>query len=333
MNKNTRTALVTGANSGLGFEAAAQLAEDGWERIILACRSTDKAEAARAQLVERTGKDPFASLAIDTSEVASALAAANELARRGERIDLLLLNAGGSRKDPQPSSASVEVTYASTLVGHHVLTMRALADGLLTPSARIVIAGSEGARGNFPGTSVHDVDRIASEQFGGDRAAAIEAIVHLRLPAQQQRFDNMSEYCTAKLFVAWWAAALAPQLPRNMTVNAVSPGSVPSTNFGRDLPPLMRYLMFPVMKVIGPFIGMAGSIDVGARRYLDAAEFDDDTTGQFFATAGRTKLVGPLAVQTWPEHFSDRQSQAAAFEALTRITGFGFPESVGSRAS
>ncbi|MFT5587404.1 MAG: NAD(P)-dependent dehydrogenase (short-subunit alcohol dehydrogenase family) [Cognaticolwellia sp.] len=333
MNKNTKTALVTGANSGLGLEAAAQLAEHGWGRIILACRSTDKAEAARAHLVERTGKDPFASLAIDTSEVASALAAADELTQRGERIDFLLLNAGGSRRDPQPNSAGVEATYASTLVGLHVLTMRALADGLLTQSARIVIAGSEGARGNFPGTSVHDVERIANEHFGGDRVAAIESILRLALATQTKSFDNMSEYCSAKLFVAWWAAALAPQLPQGMTVNAVSPGSVPATNFGRDLPPLMRYLMFPVMKFIGPFIGMAGSVDAGAQRYLDAAGFDKNTTGQFFATAGRTKLVGPMGVQTWPEHFSDTLSQSAAFEALTQITGVGFPESVASGAS
>ena len=41
------TALVTGANSGLGFEAAAQLAEAGYGRVILACRTLEKAETAR----------------------------------------------------------------------------------------------------------------------------------------------------------------------------------------------------------------------------------------------------------------------------------------------
>ena len=59
MDKAGKTALVTGANSGLGFEAAAQLADDGWSKVILACRTVEKAEAARAQLVARTGKDAF----------------------------------------------------------------------------------------------------------------------------------------------------------------------------------------------------------------------------------------------------------------------------------
>ena len=58
MNEANKTALVTGANSGVGFEAAAQLAEDGWGKVILACRSIEKAEAAKAQLVERTAAGP-----------------------------------------------------------------------------------------------------------------------------------------------------------------------------------------------------------------------------------------------------------------------------------
>ena len=91
VNEADKTALVTGANSGVGFEAAAQLAEDGWGRVILACRSIEKAETAKARLVERTGKDPFDVLVVDTSEVASAHAACDELRDRGERIDFLLL--------------------------------------------------------------------------------------------------------------------------------------------------------------------------------------------------------------------------------------------------
>ncbi len=52
-----KTVLVTGANSGLGFEAARQLAEAGWGKVILACRSESKAEAARVRLVELTDKE------------------------------------------------------------------------------------------------------------------------------------------------------------------------------------------------------------------------------------------------------------------------------------
>jgi len=332
MNKAAKTALVTGANSGLGFEAAAQLAEDGWDKVILACRSLEKAEAARAELVERTGKDPFDVLAVDTSEVASAHAACDELRKRAARIDFLLLNAGASGMDPQLNSDGVEITYASTLIGHHVMTMRALGDGILSPNARIVIAGSEGARGNMPGMKVHDLDRIAADDFGGDRVAAIEALCRLELPVQE-KFINMQEYVTAKLLVAWWVAELARRLPPGITVNAVSPGAVLSTSFARDANAMMRFIMIPMMKVFGPLIGMSGSIDKGARRYLAAADFGDEETGHFYATAHPKKLTGPMGIQTWPSYFNDTRGQEASFDAMVKLTGVDFPDTVGKRAS
>ena len=326
MKKSEKTALVTGANSGVGFETAAQLAEDGWGKVILACRSVEKAETARSQLVKRTGNDPFAVLAIDTSEVSSAEAAADELRERGERIDFLLLNAGASGKDAKFNSDGVEVTYASTLIGHHVLTMRAIGDKLLSPTARIVIAGSEGARGNMPGMAVHDIERIAADHFSGDRIAAIGALTRIKAPVQK-KFVSMNEYVTAKLIVAWWVAGLARRLPAGITVNAVSPGAVLGTSFARDAPAAMRLIMLPAMKLLGPLIGMNGPVDKAARRYLDAAEFSDDQSGDFHATAKRKKLVGPLGVQTWPDYFTDEKAQDTGFDAVVALTGVGYPES------
>jgi NAD(P)-dependent dehydrogenase (short-subunit alcohol dehydrogenase family) len=332
VNEADKTALVTGANSGVGFEAAAQLAEDGWGKVILACRSIEKAEAARAQLIERTGRDPFDVLAVDTSEVASAHAACDALRDRGERIDFLLLNAGASAKDARFNSDGVEITYASTLIGHHVMAMRALGDGLLSPTARIVIAGSEGARGNMPGMSVHDLNQVAADDFAGDLIAAIEALSRLELPVQA-KFINMNEYVTAKLLVAWWAAALARKLPKGITVNAVSPGAVLSTSFARDANAMMRFVMIPMMKIFGPLIGMSGSVEKAARRYLDVASFGDEETGHFYATAHPKKLTGPIGIQTWPEYFHDTRGQEASFDAMVRLTGVGFVDNLGDRAS
>jgi NAD(P)-dependent dehydrogenase (short-subunit alcohol dehydrogenase family) len=295
--------------------------------VILACRTVEKAETAQRQLVDRTGTDPFAVLAIDTSEVPSAEAAAEELRARGDTIDFLLLNAGASGQEASYNSDGVEVTYASTLIGHHVLTMRALEHGLLSPNARIVIAGSEGARGNMPGMSVHDIGQIANDSYGGDRAAAIQALARIEAPQQQDKFANMREYVTAKLIVAWWAAALSRHLPAGMTVNAVSPGANLSTSFARDAPAAMRMVMMPVMKVLGPVMGMNGPIDKGARRYLDAADYGDDDTGHFYATANRTKLVGPVDVQTWPDYFADEQAQEDGFRAIVALTGLDVPGS------
>ncbi len=317
-----KSALVTGANSGIGFEAAAQLAEAGWGKVILACRTEEKGREARGLLVSRTGNDPFSVLAVDTSEVATVNAAMDRLRDDGVVVDLLLLNAGATAAQAQFNSDGVEITWASTLVGHHVMAMRMLGDGLLSATAHIVIAGSEGARGTVPGMKVHDFVNVANERFAGDRVAAVEALARIQGPDQ---YKSTNEYVSSKVVVAWWAAAMSRRLPAGMTVNAVSPGSVPASNFGRDLSWATRRLMMPMMKIVGPFMGMAGSIEAGARRYVVAADLGTEDTGKFYATAHRKKLVGPTSAQTWPEYFTDEASQEAGFAAVVNLTKTPFP--------
>ncbi len=329
MTHQDETIIITGANSGVGFEAAAQFADAGWGRVVLACRSSAKAEDARARLEQRTGKAVFDTLVIDTSEVESAKAAALDLEARGIVADALVLNAGATGTEPKFNSEGIEITWASTLVGHHVLTMEMLARGLLAPQSRIIIAGSEGARGNLMGMKVHDIAGIAREHFGGDRSATIAALARIQ---HQGGFTNMDEYVTAKLVVAWWAGGLSRKLPPGMTVNAVSPGSAPASSFTRNTGFGMK-VMLVFMKAVGPLIGMAGSLEVAAKRYLDAVELDEAETGKFYATVDRKKLVGPMGVQSWPEFLTDRGEQDAAFEAIAALTKTPLPKLDPARAA
>ena len=75
----SKTALVTGATSGLGFEAAAQLAESGWSTVIITGRTEERASEARGRLVARTGKDVFRSLVVDLDRSEDVTRAAEEL--------------------------------------------------------------------------------------------------------------------------------------------------------------------------------------------------------------------------------------------------------------
>ena len=95
MNNHTNdTALITGANSGIGFETAALLAEGDWGQVILACRTDEKGAASIALLEERTGRKVFEALTVDVSELESVDAAVKVLADRSSRVHFLLLNAG-----------------------------------------------------------------------------------------------------------------------------------------------------------------------------------------------------------------------------------------------
>src|SRR5882762_8964464 len=87
----TRTALITGANRGIGFAVAEALAQEGL-RVVLASRSRQASKEAAAKLVAQ-GHDAR-SLSLDVSEPSSVTAALDELTQAGLQIDVLVNNAG-----------------------------------------------------------------------------------------------------------------------------------------------------------------------------------------------------------------------------------------------
>ena len=316
---NNKTALVTGSNSGIGFEAAFQLSQDGYDKIILAARTEAKAEDARRRLIKRGSSDIFDTVAFDTSEADSALRAGKELLNKGYQFDLLILNAGMSAGDNlQKNSKGLDLTFSSTLVGHHALTIDLLSRGGIRENASIVIAGSEAATDDLPmpGFSLPDIDEEAKNSFDGDLSKLLIAYAKAEHP---EKYNSTEAYALAKLYVAWWAAELSRKVKNGIKVFAVSPGAVADTNFGRDMPFAMKYIMLPLMKSIGGIMGMNASVDKGARRYLDAAKYDHSESGKFFASKPG-KMIGPLYEQRSPK-INDVEKQKAAYQVITELTG------------
>jgi NAD(P)-dependent dehydrogenase (short-subunit alcohol dehydrogenase family)/uncharacterized protein YndB with AHSA1/START domain len=311
------TALVTGATSGLGFEAAAQLADQGASSVIITGRTEERASQARDALVERTGKEVFTTLVVDLNRPVDVKSAADELADRGVSIDFLLLNAGMvSGSTLVKTDEDIEITFASSLIGHHELTMGLLEDGVLSDNASIVIAGSEAARGDVPTFSPTDLGSLADKSFDGDLVAAAEGIIRAD---ESIKYKPATAYADAKVFVAWWSAQLATRLPEGMTVNAVSPGSVPRTEAGRNANFFMKYVMLPAFKYAPKKLGMGAHVSSGAGRYIEVAGYDDGVSGHFFASAPK-KMTGSIEAMQMP-HFHDPAYQQAAWSAVVNVSG------------
>src|SRR5208282_5671802 len=140
-------------------------------------RSLARVLETAAQLAAETKTQVFTPLELDLNAPTSVQSALAELVKRGRPIDFLLLNAGmvpGNKR--VLTAAGVEAAQAP-LIGHHQLTAGLLRANLLSPNARIVIAGSEAARGDVPLFSYTDVATLAATQHQGDRTSAVEALI------------------------------------------------------------------------------------------------------------------------------------------------------------
>ncbi|CAE6732765.1 SDR family NAD(P)-dependent oxidoreductase [Paraburkholderia nemoris] len=316
--------LVTGATSGLGYAAARTLAGEGWREIIVTGRSLARVQETAAQLAAETKRQVFTPLELELDTPASVQSALAELVKRRRPIDFLLLNAGMvPGKQRVITAAGVEASQAP-LIGHHQLTVGLLRANLLSPNARIVIASAEPARGGVPMFKYTDVDALAAKYHQGDLTAAMEALIR---NGPNVKYVPNNAYADAKLFVAWWVAALARRLPSGMAVYAVSPGAATATNVSRQASLAVKYLFIPIANLIP---GMNQTPETAAGRYIQASQFGTEVSGQFFASA-QGKFSGPIEAQRHP-HLLDGANQEAAWQAVVNVTGVNWSYAESLRA-
>src|SRR5271169_1763460 len=197
-------ALVTGTTSGLGYAAARALAGEGWREIIVTGRSLARVQETAAQLAAETKRQVFTPLELELDTPSSVQSALATLVKRGRPVDFLLLNAGMvPGKKRVLTAAGVEASQAP-LIGHHQLTVGLLNANLLSPNARIVIAGAEPARGGVPFFKYTDLPEFATKYHQGNRTAAVEALIR---NGPNVKYVPNNTYADAKLIIAWWVAA------------------------------------------------------------------------------------------------------------------------------
>jgi NAD(P)-dependent dehydrogenase (short-subunit alcohol dehydrogenase family) len=289
------------------------LAAKGYRQIIVTGRSLARVQQTAALLEAETKKQVFTPLELDLDSPSSVQSALAELVKRGQTIDFLLLNAGlVPFKERSLTAAGIESSQAP-LIGHHQLTVGLLNANLLSPNARIVIAGAEPARGGVPMFKYTDLPAFAAKHHHGDRTAAVEALIR---NGPNVKYVPNNAYADAKLVIAWWVAALARRLPSGMAVYAVSPGGATDTKVVRSAGWALKHIFIPIVNHIP---GMNQTPETAASRYLQASEFGVDVSGQFYASA-KGKFSGPIEVQRQP-HLHDRASQEAAWQAVVKVSG------------
>jgi NAD(P)-dependent dehydrogenase (short-subunit alcohol dehydrogenase family) len=140
-----RTAVVTGSNSGIGFEAALALAQHG-ATVVLACRDLERAEGAAARIRAAAPAAIVSTLELDLASLASVRRAAERLRGAHDHLDLLINNAGLMFPPYGRTEDGFELQFGTNHLGHFALTGLVLDRLLATPGSRVVTVSSTGHR-------------------------------------------------------------------------------------------------------------------------------------------------------------------------------------------
>ena len=205
---NGKTAIITGANTGIGLETAVDLAKRN-ARVILACRSVERGEKAAVEVRKRSGSNNVAFFQLDLASLDSVRKFAAKVLEEEPRIDILINNAGVlALPERKLTQDGFEMHIGVNHLGHFLLTNLLLDRIKEAPSARIVNVSSMGhAMGKI------DFDNINSEHS----------------------YSHWTAYGTSKLANILFTRSLSKRLEgTRVTANVLHPGAI-TTELGRNL--------------------------------------------------------------------------------------------------
>jgi NAD(P)-dependent dehydrogenase (short-subunit alcohol dehydrogenase family) len=286
-NQSGRLAIVTGANIGLGFDTALALAGKGCA-VILACRSADKAKAARQQILAAHPKATVECMTLDLSSLKSVRAFAMAFKKKHKTLDLLINNAGIMMPPYSLSEDGFESQLAANYLGHFVLTAELLPLLNATSGARVVSLSS------------------LAHRWGG---------IRFDDPNFTQGYNKRSAYGQSKLACLMCAYELDRRLRAagSTTLSVAAHPGVAATNLAQHFP-----------KALGVFFPLVGqSAAMGAMPTLYAALGDDIEGGDYCGPRSLQQMRGdPVKVGSnrASRNVSDAKKLWALSEQLTGTT-------------
>jgi len=229
-----KSVLVTGANTGIGFEAARLLAQRG-ARVLLGCRSQAKAQAAMARIKTACPTADVSPVALDLASLASVRAAAQAM-NADESVDLLINNAGVMMPPRSLTEDGFESQFGVNHLGHFALTGLLLPELMARPGARVVnVASSAHKFGRIDFDDVHaDRSYRAGARYGMSKLANLLFTFELQRRLDALGSDMRSIAChpggadtdLARHFPKTFYAAIRP-LARLM-INSPAEGALPT---------------------------------------------------------------------------------------------------------
>src|SRR3954468_20379877 len=287
-----RTAVITGANTGLGYETAAALAAKG-AHVVLAVRNLEKGKAASDLITRSTPGASVALQELDLTSLDSVRSAADQLRSDHEAIDLLINNAGVMFTPKSTTKDGFELQFGTNHLGHFALTNLLLDRVLAAPGSRIVTVSSQGHRFARNGIRFDDLQ-------------------------WERDYSRIGAYGQAKLANLMFTYELQRRLQGTNTIAAAAHPGGSRTELTRNLPRAVEL----VSSVLEP---LYQGPDMGALPQLRAATDPGVIGGQYFGPDGFAEQRGyPVVVaSSRASHHVDAQRRL--WTVSEELTGVTFP--------
>ena len=270
----TRTFIVTGGNTGLGFECASVLGADSGTLVVIACRNAEQGSQA-AQRLRQSGC-AVEVLPLDLAKQASVHAFVEAFRERGfPPLAGVVCNAGGQNvAAPTRTAEGYETTFAVNHLGHYLLVRLLLPD--LASDARITFVSSgthdPKQKTGMPEPRYANADAVAHDFEPGSRAG--------RRRYTTSKLCNV--YCTHEL--ARRLAASLDQRLQSISADAFDPGLMPATGLARTYPAPLRFISKYILPALALFMSNVNSPATSGRRLaLLASGEQGRATGKYFS--------------------------------------------------
>jgi NAD(P)-dependent dehydrogenase (short-subunit alcohol dehydrogenase family) len=293
-DQSGRVAVITGANTGLGYETAMALAAHG-AHVVLAVRNVEKGKQAASRI---TAKNPNAVVALQQLDLTSLDAirdAAEELKAAHQRIDLLINNAGVMYTDKDHTKDGFELQFGTNHLGHFALTGLLLDRLLAVEGSRVVTVSSVGHR--------------------------ILAKIHFDDLQWERSYNRVAAYGQAKLANLMFTYELQRRLTRKgapTVALAAHPGGS-NTELTRNIPGVIK----PIADLVWPLLSQ--SAEMGALPTLRAATDPAAQGGQYYGPDGIGQQRGHPKVVRSSKQSHDEAQQRRLWTVSEELTGVTYP--------
>lgn len=287
-----KTAIITGANSGIGLEAAKDFVQKG-ARVVMAVRSLEKGKQARESIIREQSQAEIEVMKLDLADLESVRAFAENFTSKNDRLDLLINNAGVMIPPHSKTKQGFELQFGSNHLGHFALTGLLLPLLKRTPDSRVVTVSSLAHKGS----------KILFDNLNGDNG-----------------YKAMQFYGQSKLANLLFAQELDKRLKQHgiSTKSLACHPGISSTNlfkFGKkDAPKFFKGLMDRFLQ----------PAEMGALPTIYAATEPSLKGGEYIGPDGKGRRRGYPALDSPHPVANDEQTSKRLWELSEKLTGVAF---------